>query len=194
MALVTLEQAKAAANIEIRRSGYVGAKTLLKESAKFVRSNYDIFLSHSKMDENLVLGAKSILEKKGYTVYVDWIDDPQLDRSKVNRKTADVLRIRMRSCKLMFYLHTKSASLSKWCPWELGYFDGYTYPVPRVFIYPLMDEGERSFKGQEYLELYPVIDIDDIGLSGKGREDVWSHDPDAKRPFRRITGILTEAL
>jgi hypothetical protein len=44
---------------------------------------YDIFLSHSIKDEELILGIKAILEDLKYTVYVDWIDDPQLDRSKV---------------------------------------------------------------------------------------------------------------
>ena len=131
MALVTKIQARRAAAFEERIQKGLGAETLLKESARFTRDAYDVFLSHSKMDANLVLGAKHILEAKGYTVYVDWIDDPQLDRSRVNRRTADTLRRRMRRCKLMFYLHTKNASLSKWCPWELGYFGGFAYPTPR---------------------------------------------------------------
>ena len=191
MGLVTTAQARTAA-LEERIQKGLTAETLLRESAKFTRSAYDVFLSHSKMDASLVLGAKHILESKGYSVYVDWIDDPQLDRSRVNRKTADTLRRRMRSCKLMFYLHTKSASLSKWCPWELGYFDGFTYPTPRVFVFPLLGPGETSFQGQEYLELYPMIDVDNVSKSRSDRRDVWSYDPRADSKYRSMATILSE--
>lgn len=191
MAFVTTEQASSAAFSERFQKGRE-ARDLLKESASFTQRSYDIFLSHSKMDENLVLGAKHILENKGYSVYVNWIDDAQLDRSHVNRKTADTLRSRMRKCKLLFYLHTKNASLSKWCPWELGYFDGFTYPTPRVFIFPLLAPGESKFQGQEYLELYPLVDIDNAGKIGERRVDVWSYDPNAESKFRRMDTILSQ--
>lgn len=190
MALVTTSQAKKAAILERVQKGQ-GAEPLLRESASFTRSAYDVFLSHSKMDADLVLGAKRILEGKGYTVYVDWIDDPQLDRSRVNRKTAETLRRRMRNCKLMFYLHTKNASLSRWCPWELGYFDGFSYPTPRVFVFPLLGPSETAFHGQEYLELYPMIDIDNPERTDGYRNDIWSYDPAGEGRFQRITTILS---
>lgn len=192
MGLVTTAQARSAALDEQLQKG-LGVESILRESARFARLSYDVFLSHSKMDASLVLGAKRILELKGYTVYVDWIDDPQLDRSKVNRKTADTLRSRMRSCKLMFYLHTTNASLSKWCPWELGYFDGYTYPNPRVFIFPLLAPGEKSFQGQEYLQLYPIVDIDNVGTRRTDQGDVWSYDPNSTSSFKKMATVLKEA-
>lgn len=192
MGLVTTAQARSAALDERIEKG-LSADSILRESASFARSSYDVFLSHSKMDASLVLGAKRILELKGYTVYVDWIDDPRLDRSKVNRKTADTLRTRMRSCRLMFYLHTTNASLSKWCPWELGYFDGFTYPAPRVFIFPLLASGEKSFQGQEYLELYPLIDIDDVKKQRSDKGDVWSYDAASERQYRKMSTVLGDA-
>lgn len=192
MGLVTTGQAISAALDERVQKG-LGVESILRDSARFTRLSYDVFLSHSKMDASLVLGAKRILELKGYTVYVDWLDDPQLDRSKVNRQTADKLRIRMRSCKLMFYLHTSNARLSKWCPWELGYFDGYTYPNPRVFVFPLLAPGEKSFQGQEYLELYPIIDIDHVDKSRTDQQDVWSYDPSLEASYRSMATILREA-
>lgn len=192
MGLVTTYQARLAAATEQTQKG-LGAESILRESARFTRSSYDVFLSHSKMDANLVLGAKRILELKGYTVYIDWIDDPQLDRSKVNRKTADTLRSRMRSCNLLFYLHTSNASLSRWCPWELGYFDGYTYPKPRVFVFPLLAPGEKSFQGQEYLTLYPIVDIDNVDTPRTDRRDVWSYDPSSESSFRSMATILKDA-
>ncbi len=192
MALISTYQAREAA-LEERVQKGLGAETLLRESAKFTRTSYDVFLSHSKMDSDLVLGAKRILESKGFTVYVDWLADPQLDRGKVNRKTADTLRKRIRSCKLLFYLHTKSANLSKWCPWELGYFDGFTHPTPRVFVFPLLGPGDNSFQGQEYLELYPLVDIDNVGKSRSDKGDVWRYDPQSEGRFKQMSVILSEA-
>ena len=59
---------------------------------------YDIFLSHSHDDAELILGVKKLIEDLGLTVYVDWIEDAKLDRSKVTRQTGALLRARMRSC------------------------------------------------------------------------------------------------
>src|SRR6056297_3111492 len=102
MGFVTIGQALLAADRELSGT-YRDAQRILKEATNSARTSFDIFLSHSKMDERYVLGAKRILEEKGFTVYVDWIADPQLDRSYVNKKTADYLRTRMKQCKLMFY-------------------------------------------------------------------------------------------
>lgn len=42
----------------------------ITDSAK----QYDIFLSHSSKDKELIAGLKLILNDLGYTVYVDWND------------------------------------------------------------------------------------------------------------------------
>ena len=144
------------------------------------------------MDEKYVLGAKRILEEKGFTVYVDWINDPQLDRSHVNKRTADYLRTRMKQCKLLFYLHTQNASLSKWCPWELGFFDGHSGSEERTLVFPLVFTGEK-FTGQEYLELYPIVDIDNVGQTSSIRKDVWGHFPSTNREWRQMSSILDKA-
>jgi len=54
---------------------------LIESNEKFESSdtNYDIFLSHSFKDAELILGIKKILEDDyGYSVYVDWIEDKHL--------------------------------------------------------------------------------------------------------------------
>ena len=62
--------------------------------------HYDIFLSHAYSDERIVKQIRSMLIEKGYSVYVDWIEDEQLDRGKVSEHTATVLRNRMNNCSL----------------------------------------------------------------------------------------------
>lgn len=41
------------------------ASTILREARNTTRSSFDIFLSHSKLDGDLVLGVKSVLESIG---------------------------------------------------------------------------------------------------------------------------------
>lgn len=190
MGLVTIEQALLAAKRELT-SKFGSAERILKEATNTTAASFDIFLSHSKMDDKLVLSAKRILEEKKFSVYVDWINDPQLDHSFVNKRTADYLRKRMMQCRLMFYLHTKHASLSKWCPWELGFFDGNSQSTPRTFVFPLISSGE-DFKGQEYLELYPIVDVDNIGQVTSLKKDLWGKFPSDDPQWRKISSILAE--
>ena len=117
--------------------------------------NFDIFLSHSSDDSDLVLGVMLLLQKQGLTVYVDWVVDKKLDRNSVDKETAAVLRERMKSSRSMMYIATDNSSGSKWMPWELGFFDGLK--PGQVAILPLLDSENQSFEGQEYLGLYPVV-------------------------------------
>lgn len=128
----------------------------LLEEARFVSLfDIDIFLCHSFIDQKLVLGTKTYLESLDLRVYVDWIDDQQLSRNSVTSSTANLLRRRMKQSKALVFLCTESSKSSKWCPWELGYFDGFR--DGNVFILPLVDGLEITFNGQEYLGLYPYL-------------------------------------
>jgi hypothetical protein len=85
---------------------------------------HDIFLSHSYDDKELVLGVTLTIEDLGYSVYLDWRDDPSLDRKRVTKETAEKLRVRMKASRCLLYSTTEHASESKWMPWELGFKDG----------------------------------------------------------------------
>ncbi|HDR1845490.1 TPA: toll/interleukin-1 receptor domain-containing protein [Pasteurella multocida] len=129
------------------------------ESQNYQRQ-FDVFLSHSIQDEELVLGIVELLKQMGKKVYVDWIEDRQLSRSSVTPETAETLRQRMNQSSRLLYLATNNSSSSKWMPWELGYFDGLK--SGKVAILPLVDFAYSSFQGQEYLGLYPALDKDGL--------------------------------
>lgn len=114
---------------------------------------YDVFLSHSSLDKKLVLTLVELFNEAGYAVYVDWIEDQELDRNNVTSNTADILRSRMNNSRGLSYVATSNILSSKWCPWELGYFDGKKNS--RCCILPVVETG--SFAGQEYLGLYPYL-------------------------------------
>lgn len=166
MALFTLSQLSARARPSTIAKT---ARTVLREDAQRFSAvgGYDVFLSHSSLDADVILGLKVTIEGHGLRVYVDWIEDPQLDRSKVTPTTANALRERMKACRALFYAHSLNAANSKWMPWELGYFDGLGR---RVGIVPVADIRRDGFNGQEYLGLYPYVDE---APSTGGQQTLW---------------------
>lgn len=152
----TKSEARSAARAQPQKIAKSFGQILAEEAAN-VRGfeSFDVFLSHSVHDAELILGVKVLLERRGYSVYVDWDTDKELDRSNVSPKTASVLRSRMQQSKSLIYVATDNASSSKWMPWELGYFDGLR--KGGVAILPLVDSETERFRGQEYLGLYPVV-------------------------------------
>ena len=156
MAYIRISEARAAAQAALpvqKRAGQV-----LSEQARAFDAalSYDIFLSHSSEDAEIIYGVKRMIEALGLTVYVDWVEDPQLDRSKVTAKTAATLRARMKACSSLVYAHSANSSSSSWMPWELGYFDGFR--PHQVWILPLVSTYDSEFKEQEYLGLYPPVE------------------------------------
>lgn len=117
---------------------------------------FDIFLSHSYSDKDLIYGVKYFLEDNGLSVYVDWINEQELDRSSVDVETAETLRKRMSQCQSLLFVTSLNSTTSKWMPWECGYFDGIN---GKIAIFPIVKSDENSFSGQEYLGLYPYIDV-----------------------------------
>ena len=122
---------------------------------------YDIFLSYSFSDKDYAITIYKLLINCGFTVYID-IGDKQLDRDDVDEQTARRIALIMNNCSCLIYVHTASAKVSKWCPWELGYMSGKTNF--RCCIIPLLEDKE-DFPHQEYLGLYPIVDYE------KGVED-----------------------
>lgn len=145
--------------------------------------NYDLFLSHSYKDKELVIPLVELIQKCGYTVYVDWINDNKLDRNCVDKTTADLLRERMRQCKSLAYLTTSNTTDSKWRPWELGYYDGFS-KNQRCCIIPVVEYNASTFKGQEYLGLYNYIQIDK-GYNSNGY-DLWVHNVDKQSEYTNL--------
>lgn len=117
--------------------------------------HFDIFLSHSYKDREAVAEVAKELKGLGYTVYIDWEQEPLADRSKVTREFVERLRNTMGDCHAVFFVLSKQSAASGWTPWELGFMDGR---VGRVFVLPLSDDAAEAGKNLEYLRLYPMID------------------------------------
>ena len=127
------------------------------EAKALADEKFDVFLSHSSAEpEAILVGIKDLLEEQGLSVYVDKYSDPQLVPDNVTPETANLLRERMRNSGSLLYVYSQHSKKSRWMPWELGFFDGLKGVVGVV---PVTQNQEEKFKGEEYLNLYPYVDV-----------------------------------
>lgn len=193
MALFTEQQIRARYESEkrsrlIKGYGYFSASEALNEGRITDSSKmYDIFLSHSSKDKELIAGLKYLLNDMGYSVYVDW-NDEKLDPNNVTPETAAVLRERMKQCKSLIYAFSENASNSKWMPWELGYFDALK--KSRVAVLPISQTAKYSYKGSEFVGLYYVVQIAKSKETQK--DDIWVYNGSDYVNYRYWFEILKE--
>ena len=152
MALYTSEYLK-----DRSRKKTLSESLTLSQQRNFTHTSFDIFLCHSYLDKEEVEGIFLELTQIGYSVYVDWIIDPYLDRHNITKETAEHVRRRLRSSKSLLLAISANASLSKWVPWELGYIDGHTQACA---LLPVSKDNlnRASFSRSEYLLLYPFVE------------------------------------
>ena len=90
-----------------------------EENYKKIESSddqFDIFLSHSYQDKEIIPHLKKTLENLGFRVYVDWINDKFFSREDVDKKTAALLQKRMSQSRSLFYATSQNSKNSKWMP------------------------------------------------------------------------------
>lgn len=130
-------------------------KLFINDHAKKIRDNYDVFLSYSIHDKEFAIKLVQLLENHGFFVYID-LNDNSLDRNNVNGTTAKKLAEKMDKCKSLIYLYSKASSVSKWCPWELGYVSGKkNFRCAKIPL--VLNNNDQNYEKQEYLEIYPTI-------------------------------------
>ena len=157
------------------------SRVQILETATFKKSaeeqTFDIFLAHSYSDKKFIGQLKQTVEDMGFSAYVDWINDQELNRSRVTKETAALLRKRLQRSSCLFFVTSVNSSESIWMPWELGYFDAYRQ---RVAILPLTEEPSYSdaYNGQEYLGLYPYVTKGEV--TDQTNETLWIHDSEKK--------------
>ena len=111
---------------------------------------FDVFISHSSKNKDLIHSLMRELNEVGKVCYVDWIADrEQLKREMTSQETAEVIINRIKQSKAFVYVLTKECIASKWSPWELGYAYAINKPI---CVYQVEDIDDKP----EYLDLYQV--------------------------------------
>lgn len=152
--------------IKSRSSRFTKISSAILEAAQeepTTQKRKNVFLSHKVEDQDLIIKLGEMLEAYGLSVYIDWRDDQELDRSNVGKATAIRLRSRMKACDCLLYVATENARASKWMPWELGFKDGHDGHVAVLNV----AEKDGKFQNQEYISMYPKVhfDISQIGYN-----------------------------
>jgi len=123
-------------------------------------ANYDIFMSQTIRDAEIVLGVYDLLTEMGYSVFCDWIAAPEADREAVTPASAACIRAVMATSASLLFLDTDGAAQSLWMCWELGWFDGQN---GHVAVLPVLAGDQQYYRGREFLGLYPYVEIDEGG-------------------------------
>lgn len=114
-----------------------------------------VFLSHSHRDRELAKGLRVYLKRRGWNVYIDWLDEEM--PARISKETAARLQSKIQECNRFMLLATEnSCRHSRWCPWEIGYADGKK-PRNAIVIVPTSDDRGHEY-GSEYLGLYERIE------------------------------------
>lgn len=122
-----------------------------------------IFLSHKHDDLEDLRGVIGWLEKKyDVEVYIDSMDK-SMPKTTCG-ETASRIKGKIHDCDKFILLATEGAIDSKWCNWELGFGDAKKSVNKSIAIFPMRETRFSSYKGNEYLEIYPHI-IEENGLS-----------------------------
>lgn len=120
-----------------------------------------VFVSHKHDELQDLKGVLGFLQKLyGVKVYID-SQDPTMPKV-TSAATAANLKDRIKQCDKFILLATNAAIDSRWCNWELGYGDAQKYKN-HIALLPLKPIGtlDSSYKGAEYLSLYPYICYED---------------------------------
>lgn len=149
-----------------------------------VNKKYDLFISHSYMDKELVEVLYKMFEESGYEVYIDWKEEKLQNRENVSADTARILKSRINSCSGLSFIATGNVINSKWCPWELGYADG---KKNRAAILPILKEQSSQYNGMEYLGMYPYIDYN---IDNNGKYEFWVNDTNDKDKYSTLSEWL----
>ncbi len=148
---------------EIKTFGKEGVNKIINEkrnTEKEYRKRNSIFLCHSHNDKTIVEKIILLFNKLETNIYVDWMDETM--PKVTNQETAEMIKAKIEHSHKFLFLATYYGMKSKWCDWELG----LAYSIKKKNELAILPIQSRSGKweGSEYLQLYPLMNIDDPDL------------------------------
>jgi hypothetical protein len=174
----------------------------LNETRTFSKSQTEykptVFVSHKHSDledQEEMKGVLKLFQDLGAKVYIDSMDKKMPEET--SGETALRIKEVIKYTKKFVLVATEKAIESYWCNWELGIGDTHKY-IEHIAIIPIKEKGENDsqYKGNEYLQIYPVIQYNKAFTNIEGQhfvEDYYVWEPKNKEGRRYIT-LLKEWL
>lgn len=137
------------------------SRSYIFETSQYGDRKTTVFISHKHDDLGDLKGVLGFLQAQyNVKVYIDSQDSSM--PSTTSAKTATNLKDRIKKCDKFILLATNAAIESKWCNWELGFGDAQKYKK-HIALFPMKPKGayDSSYKGSEYLSIYPYIRYSD---------------------------------
>ena len=106
------------------------AKELMAGNTVQNMKSYDIFISHSSLDEKIIRNIIHEFNKVKILCYCDWTcDNDFLKRTMVSDYTKEVLKYRMIHSKSLIYVCSNNSRKSEWVKWEIEYYKTLSIPM-----------------------------------------------------------------
>ena len=112
MALLREGEVRARARRRASAQG-ISIAEALRQVARQRLARYDIFLSQTIRDAEMVLGVYDLLTSVGYTVFCDWIEAPEAHRNQVTPANAAFIRATMSVSDTLLFLDTRGADVAR---------------------------------------------------------------------------------
>lgn len=121
---------------------------------------YDVFISHSSKNKDLVSKIRQLLEERfGLSAYIDWDEDEGAQRYEIATK----VKTAMDHSKSLLYVKTSEADDSQWVAWEIGRFDAKKPDNIGVLLIEDDKITAETWQHREFLKDYQILDkTDDI--------------------------------
>lgn len=133
-------------------------KSLILENFSINKRSYqtfDVFLSYSSKDKDILPSAINFLSQYHVNVYIDIADEALPE--KPSPETGKMLKNRICEARKFIVLISENSKDSKWIPWELGIADEKK-KINNIALLPTTQDGLlKSWPEQEYLGLYERI-------------------------------------
>ena len=137
------------------------SRSYIYETPQYGTRRTTVFISHKHDDLGDLKGVLGFLQTQyNVKVYIDSQDSSMPPITSA--ATAANLKDRIKKCDKFILLATNAAIESKWCNWELGFGDAKKFKE-HIALFPMKPEGsyDSSYKGSEYLTIYPYIRYSD---------------------------------
>lgn len=130
-------------------------KNIHQKSGSIITKN-SIFLCHSHLDKTIVDKILALFQGFNIDLYIDWMDTTL--PIQTDKNTASAIKDKIEKSQKFLFLATYNALRSKWCNWELGL--AYSSKGENDFAILPIESKSGKWQGNEYLQLYPEMQID----------------------------------